>query len=517
MTVGRREFLVGVGLGAAGLASSLSVPLLADETPRVWPASSPERQGVASNGVLAFLAAWSNSRDTLGSDPHSFMLLRHGHIVSQGWWRPYRPGAVHHMHSLSKSFTSAAVGLAVAEGKLKLDDRVAGFFPDDLPSNVSANLSALRVRDLLTMSVGHVDGSNPIDATDNWVKGFLALPIVHPPGSVFIYDPGATYMLSAIVQRVCGQRLVDYLQPRLFAPLNVNQATWDSCPRGINFGAAGLSVTTETIAKFGQLCLQRGQWNGKQLIPAWWVEEATMFQIQQPADAEVETHPDWHQGYGFQFWRSRHNAYRGDGALGQFCIVMPDQDAVIAITSESDDLQGVLNLVWDQLLPAMHAKSLPEDATSEDRLRGELASLTLPVPTGKVSSAEIPRISGQVFRLEPNGLGAVSVSFHFQGKSCVFALRDKTGSHEVRCGLNEWRDGATDMPGTPPDPPPKRPRYFKVAGAAAWKDDRTLQMRWHFYEMGHADTVTCRFAGHQVTVEFLSKGGQTIFKGRSVA
>jgi CubicO group peptidase (beta-lactamase class C family) len=510
MTVRRREFIKRVGLGAVGLASSLGAPLLADEAHQAWISSSPEKQGVASTGVLEFLAAWSESRAALRSELHSFMMIRHGRVIAQGWWRPYRAAAIHHMHSLSKSVTSTGVGFAVAEGKLKLDDRVTSFFPNDLPSNASDNLSALRVRDLLTMSVGHVDGSNPITETRNWVKSFLAMPIVHPPGSIFIYDPGATYMLSAIVQKVCGQRLVDYLQPRLFEPLNVSGMTWETCPLGISTGGWGLSVTTETVAKFGQFYLQKGQWGGKQLLPTWWVDEATTFQIQQPPDANAEIHSDWNQGYGFQFWRCRHNAYRGDGAAGQFCIVMPDQDAVIAITGETGDIQGLLNLVWDLLLPAMHEETLPEDAMSEERLRSELSSLTLPLATGTAKSSAVSRVSGKVFQLEPNSLGALSVSFRFQGGSCLFTLRDKTGSHAVQCGLNKWKDGTTDMPGTPPDPPAERPPYFKVAGAAVWQNDRTLEMRWRFYEMGHGDTVTCRFDGDQVTVEFLDSIAQTV-------
>src|SRR5262249_53568237 len=150
---------------------------------------------------------------------------------------------------------------------------------------------------------------------------------------VFLYDTGATYMVSAIVQRASGQKVIDYLTPRLFEPLEVHGMTWETCPRGINTGGWGLSVTTETLAKFGQLYLQKGSWHGKQLLRPEWVEEATTFKIQQPADPAGDVSPDWHQGYAYQFWRCRHNAFRGDGAFGQFCIVMPEKNAVVAITS----------------------------------------------------------------------------------------------------------------------------------------------------------------------------------------
>jgi CubicO group peptidase (beta-lactamase class C family) len=513
MTVLRRTFIKRLGIGTVGLSvgSNFPIRLLAGERPvhPHVPRSVPEVQGVSSAGIREFLAAWRQSKDKLHSEPNSFVLARHGHIVAEGWWAPYRPDAIHTLYSLSKSFTSTAVGFAVAEGRLRLEDRVATFFPDRLPPNVSENLAALRVKDLLTMSVGHADDSTPIITKENdWVKAFLALPIEHPPGSVFLYDTGATYMLSAIAQRVSGHRVLDYLRPRLFGPLDVHGMTWETCPRGINTGGWGLSVTTETLVKFGQFYLQKGTWNCKQLLPMGWIEEATTFNIQQPVTPYADIGPDWQQGYGYQFWRCRHNAFRGDGAFGQFCIVVPDQDAVIAITSETDDIQGILNLVWEHLLPAMHDTALPQDAASAARLKRELASVALSLPTGAIASPATGRISAKTFGLEPNSLGAKNVSFRFSGESCLFGLKHGKGSSEVRCGIGKWADGVTNMPGTPPKLSEiiagSDPRPLQVAAAGAWKDDNTFEMRWRFYETPHHDTVTCRFDGDGVRIEFLN-------------
>ncbi|MBW7461807.1 serine hydrolase, partial [Paenibacillus sepulcri] len=152
----------------------------------------------------------------------------------------------------------------------------------------------------------------------------LAAPVEHEPGTHFVYNSGATYMLSAILQKVTGQTLLEYLQPRLIEPLGIKGAAWDVCPRGINVGGWGLNVTTEDIARFGQLYLQKGMWNGQRLLTEEWIAEATSSQISN-GDGGVN---DWAQGYGYQFWRCRHGVYRGDGAFGQFCIVMPEQDAV---------------------------------------------------------------------------------------------------------------------------------------------------------------------------------------------
>jgi CubicO group peptidase (beta-lactamase class C family) len=418
------------------------------------------------------------------------------------------------LYSLSKSFTSSAVGFAVAEGKLKVADRVVDFFPKQVPSRISGNLKALRVQHLLTMSVGHASDSAPrITHEHDWVKAFLALPIENAPGSAFLYNSGATYMLSAIVQRVTGEKLVDFLRPRLFEPLEALDYRWASCPLGINTGGWGLSATTETIAKFGQFYLQQGAWGGKQRLPRQWVQEATSFKIQQPAApgadlVQLKQNSDWHQGYAYQFWRCRNDAFRGDGAFGQFCLVLPRQDAVVAMTSSTVDMQGLLNLVWQHLLPGMSDAPLRADTTASSQLEEQLAGLMMPLPTGSRSSPTRARIDGRSFDLEPNTLEAKRVALHFDGNSCKFELTTAGGRFDIDCGIGRWADGATSMPGTPPEITElvgtevgEQPAA-KVAAAGAWLDESTFQMQWRFYGTPHHDVVTCRFDGDRVQVEF---------------
>ncbi|MEZ4581076.1 MAG: serine hydrolase, partial [Caldilineaceae bacterium] len=246
--------------------------------------------------------------------------------MAEGWWAPYAPDRIHLLYSLSKSFTSTAVGLAVAEGRLRVDDRVVDFFPDALPATISDNLAAMQVRHLLCMGTGHVQdtvGHMTTDTDDDWIRGALGVPPEQAPGSVFTYNQGATFLLSAIVQKLTGQTLVDYLQPRLFAPLGIDRTYWQQNPQGINLGFSGFHTTTDAIARLGQLYLQRGRWAGKQLLPAAWVDAASAHQIDSatPGTSPGEhQNSDWVQGYGYQFWRCRHDAYRGDGAFGQFCL-----------------------------------------------------------------------------------------------------------------------------------------------------------------------------------------------------
>jgi CubicO group peptidase (beta-lactamase class C family) len=509
MITGRRIFLKQLGLGAIGLsmASSFSECLAAQ--PR-WhhrlPRSTPEAQGASSREILNFLDAAGRSQHEF----HSFMMIRHGHVIAEGWWSPYAAELNHMLYSLSKSFTSTAIGFAVTEEKLTVENSVISFFPNDLPDSVSENLAALRVKHLLTMSVGHAEDSTPkITKTDNWVKTFVALPIKNPPGSTFLYNSGASYMLSAIIQKVTGQRAIDYLRPRLFEPLEIKGMTWETCPRGINTGGWGLAIQTEGLAKFGQFYLQKGEWNGKQLLPTAWIEEATTFKIQQPPSAgqtldDAKTTSEWHQGYCYQFWRTRHNAFRADGAFGQYTIIMPDQDAVICVTGESGDMPGEFELFWKYLLPAMKENVLPPDENSQARLKEKLSSLALLPPKAQATSPIAGKISGKNFKIE-NDANTESVSFQFRKNSCTFILKDAKGEHPIACGIEKWINGKTDMPGTPPKLTVGRlGSISKVAASGTWKDENTFQMTWHFYETPHHDTVTCHFDGDKIKIEFLS-------------
>ena len=346
----------------------LTVPLRVGAT--ALPRSSPEAQGVSSSVIRAFVEAADRQINTM----HSFMLVRHGQVVAEGWWKPESAEKKHVMHSLSKSFNSTAIGLAVAEGKLSIDDPVLKFFPEHAPSEPSPKLSAMRVRDLLTMSTGHeIEAKFSTNAP--WVETFLAHPVPHKPGSHFLYNTPGSHMLSAILRKVTGETVLDYLKPRLFEPLGIEDPSWSTSPQGNTLGGWGLFIRTEDIAKFGQLYLQKGQWNGKQLLPSAWVNQATSKQVSNGSDPIK----DWDQGYGFQFWRCRHGAYRGDGANGQFCIILPEQDAVIAITADTRDMQAELNVVWDKLLPAFHSKPLKTNPVEEAKLKKTLQSLEVKV------------------------------------------------------------------------------------------------------------------------------------------
>jgi CubicO group peptidase (beta-lactamase class C family) len=331
--------------------------------------STPEAQGISSQAVREFAEA-ADKINTL----HSFMVLRHGRVIAEGWWKPEATDKPHVLNSLTKSFNATAVGLAIEDGKLSLDDPVLKFFPADAPADASDNLKAMKVRDLLTMTCGHDAEPRAVGGAPS-VKQFLVVPVVHKPGTHFQYNSMGSYTLSAIVTKVTGQTSLEFLKPRLFDPLGIENPQWPSSPEGNSIGGGGLKLCTEDIAKFGHLYLQKGKWNGKQLIPEKWIEQATSKQVPNDQESHSKIGIDWRQGYGFQFWRCTHNAFRGDGAGGQLCVVIPDKDAVIAITADTSNFQGEMNAIWEKLLPAFHAEALPEDAAGQEKLKQVIARL----------------------------------------------------------------------------------------------------------------------------------------------
>ncbi|MFI2365537.1 serine hydrolase domain-containing protein [Promicromonospora sp. NPDC019610] len=452
---------------------------------RILPRSTPEAVGLDP----AALRRLVDGLDAL-EDVHSVLVLRHGSVVGEAWWHPHTADRPHVMFSVSKSFTSTAVGIAVHEGLLTLDDRVVDLLPDDAPAEPGEHLRALRVRDLLTMTTGHSASTmEGIDRTISlpgagWARAILAQPVEHEPGTHFVYNTGATYLLSAILHRLTGERLLDYLTPRLLEPLGITHATWEQDPDGIDVGGFGLSVTTEEMAAFGQLYLQGGVWQGRQLVPAEWVAAATAAQVPNgPHDW-----PEWNQGYGYQFWQCRHGAYRADGAFGQYIVVWPEKDLVLTMTSGLSDLQSVLDVVWDTLLPDAAWVTPAPAAPGAEAVPFEPA---LPTPAGAAASPLEGVLRGVTYALEPNpqDVSAVAVGRDADGRTEVtFTIGGL--DHAVSFGHGEWVSGTWSLRGAPAD----------VATAAAWADGSTLRGRVVFLGTPFEWRLELRFSGDDVAV-----------------
>jgi CubicO group peptidase (beta-lactamase class C family) len=346
------------------------------------PRSTPAASGVSSRGLAALL-------DRLAAQSlecHSIMVVRHGHVVAEGWWAPYSADRPHLLYSLTKSFTAIAVGLAVADGLLALDDRVVDVLPEHVPAGLPEQVHRLTVHHVLSMTTGHTADSlaeawqrEPADL----VAGFLQVPFSEAEGTRHAYDNANAFVLARMVERVTGRGLPELLDDRLFRPMGIEHAEWDRVASGAAFGFHGLHLTTEAVAAFGELLLRGGRWGDQQLVPREWVERATARHIETLPFEDGSRYPDSLCGYGYHFWRSRHG-YRGEGSSGQLCLVVPEHDLVVAVTAETWAHQ-VMDAVWDCLLPGLDdgaAGSTRDDELLAERLR----RLSLPPVSGSAVS-----------------------------------------------------------------------------------------------------------------------------------
>ena len=305
-------------------------------------------------------------------DLHGIMVIQHGKVLEEKF---FVPDTAHILNSVSKTFTATAVGFAIHEGLLSLDDRIVDLFPESVPERVSDTLARVTLRHLLTMNSGH--GTDPTYAVrsgdGDWIKAFMEWPIDYEPGSCYCYNSLGTYVLSAAVQKVTGEKVVDYLEPRLWQPLGIGKPYWQESPAGINTGGWGLYLHMEDMARMGLCLLKGGKFRGRQVIPADWVREMSAVQVpsvnagvNERKVEQIRTDPsspvfayfdpetsDWMQGYGYQMWRCRHGAFRADGANGQYILVLPEQDAVIVTIAHIPNMRQELNLIWDHLLPVL--------------------------------------------------------------------------------------------------------------------------------------------------------------------
>ncbi len=484
----------------AGFCTNLSGQKV-DKLPR----SIPETEGVSSAGIIDFL----NAVDTGRQEIHSFMFLRHGKVIAEGWWDPYGPDHKHLLYSASKTFTATGIGLAVSENRLKLTDKVISFFPYSLPESIGPNMKDLTLQNLLTMSVGQETPAMGGGADDDWIAAFIKSEPEHKPGTVFKYNNMATFMLSAIVQQVTGQTLFEYLKPRIFDPLAITGMDWDKNGQGINLGMIGLRLHTEDLAKFGQMLLQNGKWNNRQLLPEAWVKEATSFKIESsdPNNKMPKDKNDWAQGYCYQMWRGRNNSVRLDGMAGQFVILFPDKDAVVVLTANARNTQAELNLVHNYLIPAIKSvKAVPSDPAAYSELVKKQASLKIKTPGSDAPESRFAGvISGKEFALQDNDYQIQSVYFSFKDKECSFGLKRNNTVTVVKAGSDNWKltntktasllapsrsasSKSIDAAYLVPQP------VIKAGSVFTWTDPSTLEITSRFVEESLGEqTIVCRF------------------------
>jgi CubicO group peptidase (beta-lactamase class C family) len=465
--------------GADGKAERSS---FADGLARARPAAV----GIDARVLEVFLARLAADE----IDWHSFLLHRRGHIACELYRWPYAADRPRLMHSVAKSFTACAIGLALAERRFALTDKVVDFFPGYLPDSPGENLAAMTVEDLLTMRTGHAretSGTRWRGLQSSWIREFFKIPVIHRPGTVYQYTSAASYMLSAIVTEVTGLTLHEYLRPRLFEPLGIQGEMWDLGPDGINPGGNGLKCKSVDVLKLGVLHAQRGLWNGRRLLTEEWVADATRAHTA--------------RGYGYHWASGVDHTFCAMGVFGQLLVVFPDQEASMVLTAAVNSAQACTRY----LLPVIHGyfpraftDELHDTRAAEDRLH-ELARLaSLPVSLTS-SEPPAPGCNGvHEYRFEGNPLGVASLRLSLSNDRCALHLTDADGEHVIETGIGRWIEGDTDMPGRELhhgyDMRPAR-----VVAGARWLDAETLEMSWIFVESAFRDTVVLRFSGSDIT------------------
>lgn len=389
---------------------------------------------------------------------HSVMITRHSKVIAEGWWGPYRPEDNHILYSVSKSFVGTAVGFAVTEGKLSIEDRILSVLDGILPSKPCVNMEKLTVRDVLMMSTGQKDERNIFREGEPWTYSLLSAYIDETPGESFRYISSSTYLLSAVIWKVTGQTVFEYLKERLFEPMGFSEGIWwEESPEGLNNGFNGLNATAEDVTKLALLYLNKGKWKGKRLLSEEWVREAGSVQIDNSDNGKNqelgyrqgfgEFTEDWKSGYGYLFWRCQaEGAYRGDGIFGQMCIVMPRQDMTAAVAAGCEEPGEILKILWKYLLTAVDSESI--DSRQDVALKNYLKQLELPV-VQKKGEEEIPHKTWKKrFRIAENGLQIRTLELEFrEQEDPVLNITTEKGVFRARIGQGRWARGDTGYTG----------------------------------------------------------------------
>lgn len=464
------------------------------------PRALPHERGVDARGIVDFLSAVADA----GLELHSFMLYRQGAVVAEAFWQPYSARRMHVQHSATKSWTATAVGLLVDDGRLKLNDKVVSFFPELCPVEISANLAAMTVEDLLTMRTGHqrgISGGAWRNLQSSWVEAFLQEPVDEPPGKSFIYSSASSFMLSAIVTRITGQTMHALLQERVLGFMGLDKLEWDLAPGGFNSGGNGLSCTTEDSLRFGVLHLNQGQWQGRQLLSPQWIAEATRNQVEDVWMGEFDgkqylprnkdaVNEAQREGYGYQWWMTKHGGYYASGVFGQYCIVLPDQDTVIVFTCGlrlgERRLQAA---IWEHLFPAL-GREATDPLASQAQLDALIDGLRLPSLHGLSESPHAAALQGR-FAIEPNEDGVLELAFDFRGDYCDFSLVDHREAHSLRVGFQQPVESVTSLTGNYLHHQ-YQPEQTPVIAQGCWTADGELRMDWRFVETAFGDHVSCR-------------------------
>lgn len=481
-----------------------------------FPRTTPEAVGIPSASV-----EWLLDRLEEGwTEPHGLMIMRHGKVCAEGWWAPYASGIRHGLQSHTKTYAATAVGIAYTEGLLKLTDRIVDIFADEIPENPSENLKKLTVRDVLCMGCGMDTMPRP---SKDWIREFLATPVNHVPGTTFMYNSTGSTFLGAIVRKLTGLGLHDYLKPRLFDKIGIDAENlrWITMPDGMEVGGGGLFATTEDNLRLMKLYADGGVWEGERILAEDYVKLATSKQNDSATERAVNPPAeDNFVGYGFQIWMCRpKGVYRADGAMGQFTIVFPERDMLLAITENASGSTGgampqkALDTIWKWMdaLPGPETEILPEDPEASAHLARRMQMLALPAPLRSPESPLQEKINGSTyavtdgyFALADAGMvrfmsgedrpgGAKALSLTFAENACTLTCLVDGKPQSLTAAMDGTRL-RNELPGMP----------SIALCSGCWEADNVFRLSLRMVETCNETSITFTFSGNQARVETCS-------------
>ena len=433
--------------------------------------TTPEETGIPSRCILRFL----NRLEAREIPMHSIHILHKDRLVAEGYYAPCQADTMHRMFSVSKSFTSIAIGLLAEEGKLSLSDRIVDYFPDKTPKNVHPWIASMTIRDMLMMRTCHASTTYKLDMAKDWVESFFTTPPTHPAGRLFHYDTSSAHTLCALAERLSGMPMLDYLKAKL-SPLEFSASSYMlTDPFGVSLGGSGLVALPMDLLKFGYLIAHNGTINGRQLVPASYIQTATS-----NLSATLTTAPILEEacGYGYQFWRNRKNGYTCYGMGGQLIVFLPDYDLICVTTADTQGIGGgnqtIYDALYEEILPFLSDSPLPPQEDDLTALRNKLADLKISPVKGASSSHTAAAVSGVCFHAQenPHGFSRLRLTLPAltDGGQGSLSLTLGGTEHTLPFGIGQTIPGTFPVYG------------FRCASSGAWLTDGSFYLKVHIID-----------------------------------
>lgn len=468
----------------------------------IYQKATPESQGIPSKAIINYL----HSLESVGFPLHSAIIMRHNQILLETYYEPCTKDSLHRMFSITKSFVSIAIGLLIEEGRLNYEDKIVDYFMDKVPDKdtIHPYMAAMTIRDMLKMSSCHDKTTFKTMPDNDWVKTFFTVVPNHKSGMVFSYDTSSTHTLAALVERITGMDMLDYMRGKFLDEIGFSKDAYImKDPVGVSMGGSGLMATTRDILAFIDVVAHNGVYRGKQLLPADYVQRATTLQISTYGKGNC-----WEemQGYGYQFWCTSHNGFVCFGMGGQLAIYLRDQDITIVTTADAQGRQGGVQLIydafWKDIYPYISEEPLTQDSAAAKEYEEYVASRQLVSPLGNAASPIMDSINGRCFRLGDNGAGfkTLSISFDNTANTGTLKMSQENDEFEINFGLgfnvtqifHKYND-------------------FSAIGAA-WGDDNTLLIRCNMIGESVGNILfTLSFANDDITV-IIRKFEESLYK-----